>query len=97
MLPFIIDRFKEAFAEVSGDAYDYLIPPNTFGDWLRNFRLSRGLQQKELAKALGVNKYTTTRYEANRSKPASEIRRRLSERYGLAEEFGRFFKSEKTS
>ena len=51
MLPFFLARFKEAFPDAHADAYDYLIPPKTFGDWLRNFRLRRGLRQGELARA----------------------------------------------
>jgi DNA-binding XRE family transcriptional regulator len=92
MLPFFLARFKEAFPDASGDAYDYLIPPKTFGDWLRNFRLRRGLRQGELAKALGVNKFTITRYEANQSNPNQKIRDRLRQHFGLNEELYRFYK-----
>ena len=92
MLPFLMERFKEAFPDATGDAYDYLIPPNTFGDWLRNFRLRRGLRQGELAKALGVNKFTITRYEANQSMPNNDIRRRLQQRFGLNGELDKFYK-----
>jgi transcriptional regulator with XRE-family HTH domain len=91
VLPFYLARFKEAFPYAAGDAYDYLIPPKTFGDWLRNFRLRRGLRQGELAKALGVNKFTITRYESNHSIPSRDIQRRFQERYGLNGEFTRFF------
>jgi len=33
--------------------YDQLIPAGSFGDWLRNFRLRRGMRQKDLAEARG--------------------------------------------
>jgi DNA-binding XRE family transcriptional regulator len=93
MLPFFIERFKDVFPEVNGDAYDYLIPPKTFGDWLRNFRLRRGLRQGALAKTLGVNKFTITRYEANQSTPNQEIQRRFQTRFELNGELDRFFKA----
>jgi len=93
MLPFLLAKFKEVFPDAVGDAYDYLIPPNTFGDWLRNLRLRRSLRQGELAKSLGVNKFTITRYEANQSLRNREIRCRLQKRYGLNGEFDKFFKS----
>ena len=96
MLPFYLARFKDAFPDVAGDAYDYLIPPTTFGDWLRNFRLRRGLRQGELAKTLGVNKFTITRYESNHSLPNREIRSRLQKRYGLNGEFDKLFKLDAT-
>jgi transcriptional regulator with XRE-family HTH domain len=96
MLPFLLAKFKEAFPDATGDTYDYLIPPNTFGDWLRNLRLRRGLRQRELAKSIGVNKFTITRYEANQSLPNQEIRRRLQKHFGLSGEFDRFFKPDIT-
>ena len=93
MLPFLIAGFKEAFPEAVGDAYDYLIPPKTFGDWIRNFRMRRRLRPGGLAKALGVNKFTVTRYEANQSTPNQDIRRRLQQFFGIQGEMDRFFRS----
>jgi DNA-binding XRE family transcriptional regulator len=94
VLPFYLARFKDAFPDAAGDTYDYLIPPNTFGDWLRNFRLRRGLRQGELARDLGVNKFTITRYESNRALPSQEIRNRLQKQYGLNWPLDRFCKSQ---
>lgn len=92
ILPFVAKRFKEAFPEAGGDAYDYIIPPKTFGDWMRNFRARRGLQQIEMAKALRVNKFSVNRYEANQSRPNKEILARLRRRFGLNGELDRFFR-----
>ncbi|MEK7233266.1 MAG: helix-turn-helix transcriptional regulator [Elusimicrobiota bacterium] len=73
-------RLKEAFP--NGDPYDFLIPPLTFGGWLRNQRLRRGMAQKQLAKALRVHVFTVVRYESDRSEPDSSIRQRLRELFG---------------
>jgi DNA-binding XRE family transcriptional regulator len=86
-------RLREVFPDVRGDIYDYLIPPKTFGYWRCNFRVRRGLRQGELAKALGVNKYTITRYEANQSKPNNVVRRQLKEIYNLNSELDKFVES----
>jgi len=77
LLSHLKNRFKDAFPDVQGDIYDFLIPPKTFGDRLRNLRLRRGMQQKELAKALGVARFTLQRYERNQSKPNAEIMCRI--------------------
>ena len=49
ILPFLASRYKEVFPETQGDPYDFLVPPTTFGAWLRNQRMRRGLQQRDLA------------------------------------------------
>ncbi|MBI5629381.1 MAG: helix-turn-helix transcriptional regulator [Elusimicrobia bacterium] len=38
-----------------------------------NFRLQRGIQQKELAEAIGVSNVTICRYERNASNPQDVI------------------------
>jgi DNA-binding XRE family transcriptional regulator len=83
ILPFLVSRFKETFPESNGDAYDFLIPPVTFGAWLQNLRLRRGLQLQELAKLLGVRPYTLIRYERNRTRPDQAVRLRLKKHFGL--------------
>ncbi len=92
IVPFLAGRFKEAFPEAKGDAYDYLIPPKTFGDWMRNFRLRRGLQQIQLARAIRVNKFSVNRYEMNQSRPNTEVLGRIRRRFGLNGELDRFFR-----
>jgi len=77
------DRFKELFPEIEGDIYDFVIPPKTFGDRLRNHRLRRGMRQKKLAEVLGVARFTLQRYESNQSKPNGEIMRRINLQWGL--------------
>jgi transcriptional regulator with XRE-family HTH domain len=91
ILPFLASRFKETFPEATGDAYDFLIPPASFGAWLQNFRLRRGLQLQELAKLLGVCRYTIIRYERNLTKPDEAARLRLNKRFGLDSELDRYF------
>ena len=54
LLPFLASQFKETFPEAGGDPYDFLIPPTTFGSWLKNFRMRRGLKLKDLAQTLNV-------------------------------------------
>lgn len=91
ILPALADRFKEAFPETSGDPYDFLIPPTTFGGWLKNFRARRSLKLKDLAEALKVRSFTVIRYEADESKPLLEVRNNLRRVYGLNGEIDRFF------
>lgn len=83
ILPFVQEKFNEAFPDAKGDAYDYLIPPKTFGGWMKNFRARRGLKLKELAKALKVHCYTVIRYEADLTKPDVAVRDRLRRVFGL--------------
>ena len=82
ILPFLAPGFKEAFAEARGDLYDFLAPPDTFGGWLRNLRLRRGMKQKELARALGVSRESIRRYEGDLSRPAKAVSKRLEEVFG---------------
>ena len=91
ILPFLASRFKETFPEATGDAYDFLIPPVSFGAWLQNLRLRRGLQLQELAKLLRIHPYTLIRYERNQTRPAQAVRLRLKKRFGLNRELDRFF------
>ena len=72
------------------DVYDFLVPPQNFGSWLRNFRLRRGLQQEELAEAWGISNVSVCRYERNLVKPGSAVLQRLRETFGLQGEFKRF-------
>lgn len=91
VLPFLASRFKETFPEAGGDPYDFLIPPTTFGGWLKNFRMRRGLKLKDVAHALNVRPFTVIRYEAGTSKPNAEVRRNLSRVYRLNGRVDRFF------
>ena len=77
ILPHFAAQFKDVFAETNGDAYDFIIPPVTFGSWLKNQRLRRGMKLNELAQQLGVRPFTLIRYESDLSKPAAPIRDRL--------------------
>lgn len=45
------------------DAIDVLCPPVSFGSRIRNLRLRKGFQQKELAEMLGIHKVSLCRYE----------------------------------
>ncbi|MFH1726440.1 MAG: helix-turn-helix transcriptional regulator [Elusimicrobiota bacterium] len=50
---------------------------------MRNFRLRRGMRQKDLADALGVHKVTVCRYERNGLKPEVRILKRLKRKFEL--------------
>lgn len=91
ILPVLADRFKETFPEAKGDPYDFLIPPVSFGSWLKNFRLRKALRLKDLAAALGLNPYTIIRYESDQTKPEELIRERLRKIYKLNGQLDRFF------
>ncbi len=92
VLPELASQFKEVYPEVGGDPYDFLIPTTSFGSWLKNFRMRRGLKLKDLAKRLGVRPFTVIRYEADETKPAPEVRQRLRRTFGLNGEIDRFFR-----
>ena len=51
----------------------YFCPSDTWGGRLRKMRLNRNLQQKDLAKMLGLHKASVCRYEKERSKPSKTI------------------------
>ena len=55
------------------DFLDYFCPSDTWGGRLRKMRLSRNLQQKDLANMLGLHKVSICRYEKDRSKPSKII------------------------
>ena len=90
ILPFVVSRFKEAFPESGGDPYDFLMPPTSFGAFLKNLRLRRGLQQKELARLLAVNRESIRRYEGNLTKPEAAVRTKLRKAFRLDGELDRF-------
>lgn len=90
ILPFLAGRFKEAFPEAKGDPYDFFIPPKSFGSWLKNLRLRRGMRLRDLAATLGVKPFTIIRYEADLSKPDQAVRARLRKTFKLNGELDRF-------
>jgi transcriptional regulator with XRE-family HTH domain len=55
------------------DIFDYFCPPITLGAKIRNLRLKKHLQQKDLAKMLGIHKVSLCRYEKDQSKPDKQI------------------------
>jgi len=59
------------------DFFDYFCPADTWGSNLRKLRLSRNLQQKDLAKMLGVTKAAICRYEKDRCKPNKQVMLKL--------------------
>ncbi|MFH1726449.1 MAG: helix-turn-helix transcriptional regulator [Elusimicrobiota bacterium] len=69
---------RKVFAE---DPYEHLIPTESFGAWLRNFRMRMGMRQKDLAEALGVHKVTVCRYERHGFMPDVRVLRRLKEKF----------------
>jgi transcriptional regulator with XRE-family HTH domain len=77
ILPHLAAQFKNAFPETNGNPYDFIVPPATFGSWLKNQRLRRGLKLNELAQQLGVRPFTLIRYEADHSRPETAVRERL--------------------
>lgn len=91
VLPYLASHFKETFPEAGGDPYDFLIPQTTFGGWLKNFRMRRGLKLKDLARVLKVRPFTVIRYEADASKPTLEVRQNLRRAYRLNGQLDRFF------
>jgi transcriptional regulator with XRE-family HTH domain len=77
ILPHFAAQFEAVFPETNGDAYDLIIPPVTFGSWLKNQRLRRGMKLNELAQQLNVRPFTLIRYESDQRKPQAPILDRL--------------------
>jgi transcriptional regulator with XRE-family HTH domain len=90
ILPILANRFEEAFPESKGDPYDFIIPPTSFGSWLKNLRLRRALKLGDLAAVLKVKPFTVIRYEADLSKPDRAVRERLRSALKLNGELDRF-------
>ncbi|MEW6556079.1 MAG: helix-turn-helix transcriptional regulator [Elusimicrobiota bacterium] len=61
------------------DSYDYFCRSDTRGSKIKKLRLKHHLQQKDLARMLGIHKVSLCRYEKNHSKPDSIIIQKLKE------------------
>jgi len=61
----------------SKDFFDYFCPSDTWGSRLRKMRLSRNLQQKDLAKMLGIHKVSVCRYEKDLVNPSKKIAEKI--------------------
>lgn len=79
----------EAFPE-GKDGVDHFVPVTDFGSWLRNFRVRKGLQQVEVAKAIGVSKASVSAYEQNQTRPRNEVLKRMRKVFRLNGEFDHF-------
>ena len=67
-----LDLFPEV-PEDAKDAIDIICPPASTGSKIKNLRLRKRLQQKDLAKMLGIHKVSLCRYEKDRCKPDKNI------------------------
>jgi len=87
----LLNYFGQGAAEAfpDGDAFEKVAPVSGFGSWLRNFRIRRGLQQIELAKAIGVSKESLSAYESSRAKPKAAVLGRLRKAFNLNGELDR--------
>lgn len=77
IIPYLSQSLKQAFPETGGDPYDFLVPPVSFGKWLRNQRMRLALQVNDFAAKLGVREFTVIRYEADQAKPYPAVQERL--------------------
>lgn len=50
-----------------------------FGNHLRQLRIKKGYTQEQVAKALGINRTTYTKYETGVTQPSLEQLKKLSE------------------
>ena len=86
----ILQVLRLIFQEISpgaGDCYDRLVPPKTPGSWIKNARLKKGLQQKALAKRLGVSRETVRRWERDLVRPGTNVQNHLNEVLGPTASF----------
>jgi transcriptional regulator with XRE-family HTH domain len=61
------------------DFLDYFCPTNTWSSRLKKLRLSRNLQQKDLARMLGIHKVSLCRYEKDLIKPNKIMKKRIED------------------
>ena len=59
------------------DFLDYFCPSDTWGSKVRKMRLKRNLQQKDLAKMIGISKVSVCRYEKDRVNPSKKIAEKI--------------------
>jgi len=52
--------------------------PKTFRDYIRKWRMEKGICQADLAKRIGVNEMTIVNWEKGKTKPAQKYLQRLS-------------------
>ena len=88
LLAYFGKEAEDAFPE--GDPVDHVFPVSDFGLWLRNFRVRRGLQQVELANAIGVCKASISAYEMNQTRPQNVVLQRLKKVFRLDGELNHF-------
>ena len=70
-------KFQEISPGTPENCYDLLIPPKTMGSWIKNARMKKGLQQKELARLLGINRETVRRWERDFVRPISRLQSQI--------------------
>ena len=61
------------------DFLDYFCSSGTWGGRLRKMRLNRNIQQKDLAKMLGIHKVSLCRYEKDLIKPNKIMKKRIED------------------
>jgi len=59
-------------------------PTKTLGQLLRKLRLEKGLEQRELAKKLRVNKNSVYEWEKDRKKPSRESTEKLAKFFRIS-------------
>jgi transcriptional regulator with XRE-family HTH domain len=65
----------------------------TFGEKLRRARKNKGLKQEEVARIVGIDDTTLSKYENNKSEPDNETLQKLIDLYGISADF--LFKEKK--
>ena len=56
----------------------------TFGENLKNIRLSRGMSQEEFAKLLGTSKQVISRYETDQRSPKISVAAKIADALGVS-------------
>ena len=69
-------------------------PSKTLGQLLRKLRLEKGLEQKELARRLGVSDTSVYNWENGRKRPSGKSRERLARFFKISRMTLHDFKSE---
>ena len=80
-------NFQEICPGLINNCYDFLVPLKTLGAWIKNARLKLGLQQKALAKRLGVSRETVRRWERDLVRPRNNVQDHLNEVLGPTASF----------
>lgn len=82
-------NYQQVYFEVSSIPIYYLkgVISLTFGEKLRRARKNKGLKQLEVAKIIGIDDTTLSKYENDKSEPDNETLQKLIDLYSVSADY----------